>query len=309
MLEKTIEEINDIIANSDIQKYFFYLNDSSAEIIDFLDDPQEISDLFYQAIQSYLNAIQGYPLLSIKDVDERMDAIYYLDNYDVEVPLVKTILNKCGDTQKNYDDDDFLNIKFLISKCIYENKDLVFFKIVYPMQTIYKKNAVRTKNRKYQKMEHNSFRIPQDFDFFIYNEILFINHIDKFERAFSASLVEFRKREAQRIIRSLKENNFIQAKTGDQLLGYIVEDSNLAKRFLKVENRLNSSSEKINENQIVSFIKKNFSGYGIIDLKNEIQLTSKKKVMEFINIISDDLFISELTGNKYEVKASNLLPK
>lgn len=208
----------------------------------------------------------------------------------------------------NYANKEFDDLKLMVTRfdTLEKTNSLLTFKIIYPVQTIYKKNSISW-NKGYKKNKNNLFRIPQNFEFFIYENKLYIIDIDRFEKLYMEELEAFRIREARSTLKFIKENNFLSEKTCTQLETYLFNNVKLVKQFLKAKDRLRSASKTVNEIHVVNYLKDGFSGYDLVNEYNEIEIDSIRKAKSFIKILGDEIFVSRLTGNTYNVKASNLV--
>ncbi|MGC2991154.1 hypothetical protein ACPTGG_14600, partial [Enterococcus faecalis] len=77
--------------------------------------------------------------------------------------------------------------------------------------------------------------IPQNFEFFIYENNLYIIDIDRFEKLYLEVLEAFRIREARSTLKFIKENYFLSEKTCTQLESNLFNNVKLVKQFLKAK--------------------------------------------------------------------------
>lgn len=309
------EELNRFMdsMNDDFFRRFHFVKKQTLAVkyLDFLDDADNVEKDFYLAQRNFLaSLVTGeYDLLSFHDADERKKAVYHLEDWVKIFPEINGVFESVKTNVKKYENSEFDDISFMVTRIdVKKTNEIVMFKIITPMQTVYKKNTIRKRRDKgYQKNKTNSFRIPQNFDFFIWSGKMFIVNIDAFERKFSEKLDSFRLREAESLLINIEQKNFLSKETCDQLLNYLKDDSKLTKDFLRAKKRLEFASKKINELSIVNHIKINFSGFKLIDEHSKIKLDQKKKAKNFVKLLADEILVSLLTGNQYNIKSSDFL--
>ncbi|WP_313310082.1 Kiwa anti-phage protein KwaB-like domain-containing protein [Lactococcus taiwanensis] len=313
-----LDELKNLLEQTSEQRFSrFHFKIKEAEkpyYLDFGNDENRLSEEFkmaqLRAIDEILKATEDNNILNLALADERKDAIYYLENesWENEFISIRTLVTEVNEEDlSKYDENDFTDIDYFISRIdLPENKGLTTFKVVYPVQTIYTQTTMFKKDNKYKKPENNLFRIPQNFDFFVFDDVLYVNNIKAFERKNSPHLIEFRKRETEKSMTIIESKNILSKETCATLKKFLEEDERLARKIVRARERLENSSKAINEIAVISYIRDSFSGYDLIN-DGKLNLITKKNAKDFINVFCDEYLRSGLTGNAYDIKASNIL--
>ncbi|WP_430602584.1 hypothetical protein IGJ02_003016 [Enterococcus sp. DIV0724b] len=311
--QELIHEIEEYFEKLKFSKFHFMLKDpEKVKYVDFKNDVDHLEASFLDGQRNHFDFIlgSGHDLVDFMSADERKHAIYFINDWQKVFPDIYNVKQKLIESTYKYDNPEFDDINLMASR--FDTDDevnmLVTFKLISPMQTVYKKNTFKKfGDNGYRMNKTNSFRIPLNFDFFIFNNILYISDIEKFEWKYSEKLVEFRTRETNSMLKILEEKNFLSSSTCNQLKEYLSRDPKLTKSFLRAQPRLMHASKTVNEINVVSYLRNNFSGYNLTDEKQQININTKKKAKIFIRLLGDEMLISGLTGNLYKVTASNLI--
>jgi hypothetical protein len=315
-MKSKLEELAKLLEDdTNFSRFQFKIKDEETlKYLDFGKDEDHLAGEFQMVQLEYLrrvlNDIDNNDVLALGQADERGKAIYFLkrEEWQNDFDFIQKIVNsvRMEDLLK-YGGGDFTGIDYFISRVdLKNNHDFIAFKAISPVQTIYTDKAMQRKDKGYAKPKSNLFRIPQNFDFFVYDGCLFITNINMFEKKNSTRLANFRERETEKTLKIIEEENMLSKEVCNKLRDFLKKDERLSRKIVRARGRLQTSSKKINEIAVISYIRENFPGYKLI-VGGKIILETKKNAKDFVSVFCDEYLRSGLTGHAYNIKASNLL--
>ena len=250
-------------------------------------------------------------VIKLSSADERKNALYYydLDKLPPEMEKLKEISGTLNTREIfNFKDDGLNLIIALIVVIGNENHNLIMYKQQYPFSLLnrdrYMLTPIPHKNR-LKRFDQDILRIDFNYQFFLWNDVVFISDIEKMEKICSFHDIVIN--EAQISIQKIEEMNILD---NIEVLNDELDDITFARKLTRIY-KDSKVLGRVSNQAIIEFsmqhhyFKKN--PLKLTDSKDKFILDTKKSKETFIKLMNDDLLTSQLTNFDYESLAKNNL--
>lgn len=264
----------------------------------------QIQALFLSDIVSFitLGAGTGVSVVSAERIDS------------VENVILQTNLDKIENAQTVFDfiehhyqeleeftqaDHEFKNIKGIVAKFSYQEQFFYSVKLLPPSMSVSGALAWELSNSKIKTFQPEvGFRVPSDNQTLIINQDIFIFNLAKFERLFGHS---FKKQLIADQKISEIENKFrLSLADGFDLRSLIKDNPRLINKLQKLE------IGDITQQQVIDYCDE-MQLELMTDDSGAIIIMDLRDLSIFINLINEDYMVSQITGQRYEVKNKKIL--
>jgi hypothetical protein len=298
-----------------LAEIYFILKVGNETVLRFADIEREsqldLTRQFIGKVKTELIEDQNLNVISISDADDRTNVIY---EYDLEeIPSELTIIDQIIEYEDietfTFDNDRLEDIRGIIILISHNGENLVLYKKHYPI-SLFKKdsggfNIKRWGNQqRFTQLDEDIVKINISFDFFKFNNTLFIKDLKTLEKFFGFHDVI--KRKAEFCLEKIVEAEILE---NPEDLKTLMQDITFARKMTKVY----SSSPvlgKIPTLAIISFVESYPSLKGKFEFnanKSRISLSTNISKQLFIKLLNDDFLQSELTNLYYASLAKDTL--
>lgn len=250
-------------------------------------------------------------IIKLSSADERKNALYYydLDEHPLEMEMLKDISNTLNDREIfNFKEDSLSQIIALIVVVGDENRNLILYKQQYPVSLLnrdrYMLTPIPHENR-LKRFDHDILRIDFNYQFFLWNDIVYISDIEKMEKI--CSFHDIIINEAKKSIQKIEE---IQILDNVEVLNDELDNMTFARKLTRIY-KDSKVLGKVSNQAIIEFSQKHHyfrnNPLKLTDSKDKFILDTKRSKETFIKLMNDDLLTSQLTNFDYESLAKNTL--
>lgn len=283
-------------------------------IADEINQEDNTSQGLLEGFSEIINArFEGYDeesdVMKLSSADERKNALYFydLDIFPEEMQLMKKVYEKKEEIGVfNFREYELSQIIAFIVVIGTENNKILLYKQQYPVSLLnrdkYMLTPIPHQNRLI-KFEKDILRIDFNFQFFLWNGVVYISDIEKMEKI--CSFHDIIINEAKNSIKKIEEMQIL-----DNVEVLADELDNIA--FARKLTRIYKDSKVLGhvENQsIINFTQRHRyfvkNPLKLNDTKDKFMLDTKKSKNTFIKLMNDDFLTSELTYSDYESLAKN----
>lgn len=260
----------------------------------------ELLEFYKNSLNDIIIANDNLSVIKLSSADERLNAIY---EYDLEIPhKLKSIDDLVLNHEIppfNFRNDNFSNIKSLLIEIGNDEKRILLYKSIAPINIFGRKGFFLHKsNERLEQIKDDFFRLSSNFQFFKLEGKIFIVEIDYLEKSFG--IHDIIKAEAIKGVDVIKDLNIIN---NPAVLDELIEDISFARKLIKVAKSSPIISLGIPNNNIIAFAKKHPAlkekfNYSIDDSKFNLDTQVSKNL--FIKLLNDDYLNSALTKLYYD---------
>lgn len=250
-------------------------------------------------------------VMKLSSADERKNALYY---YDLdEFPLEMERLKNIADTMNvrdvfNFKEDSLNQITALIVVVGNEKRNLIMYKQQYPVSLLnrdrYMLTPILHKNR-LKRFDQDILRIDFNYQFFLWNNIVYISDIEKMEKICSFHDIVIN--EARTSIQKIEEMNILD---NVEVLNDELENITFTRKLTRIY-KDSKVLGKVSNQAIIEFSMRHHyfknNPLKLTESKDKFILDTKKSKETFIKLMNDDLLTSQLTNSDYESLAKNNL--
>lgn len=292
-------------------------NEENVKIINIADehDPtdntaQELLNGFVEAINNKFSSYEDEnEIIKLSAADERKNGLYYydLDELPKEMEVLMKISNPETDIETfNFKEDSLENISAFIIVVGNAEESIVMYKQQYPISLLkrdrYMLTPILHKNRLI-KFDQDILRVDFNYQFFLWNDTIYISDIDKMEKICSFHNIIVN--EARKSIQAIENMNILD--NVDVLLDEL-DNITFARKLTRVY-KDSKVIGKVENAQIIAFSQQHSyfrnNPLKLNENKDKFLLDTKKSKNTFIKLLNDDLLTSGLTSNDYEALAKN----
>lgn len=260
--------------------------------------------LFRESIQG--DIIDGvFTIQEISSADERTDVLY---EYDLEVPdelqHLREVTSRDDLPLFDLREDDLSQIEAVLVEIGNEDRQLVLFKKMYPVQIFSREKFFLKKSAvNFERIDDDFIRIDPSFHLFKLDERIFVKDLKVLERFFSFH--EIIRREALAGLEAITELSLV---SNIDALEEMIDDISFARKLTRVANNSPVLQHGIPNEQIISFSRTHPGVRGKIRYtEDQSQFTLDTKVSKnvFIKLLNDDFLTSQLTNLYYDSLAKD----
>lgn len=250
-------------------------------------------------------------IIKLSSADERKNALYYydLDEFPLEMEWLKGISNELAVRETfNFREDSLNQIIALIVVVGNENYNLIMYKQQYPISFLnrdrYMLTPILHENR-LKRFDQDILRIDFNYQFFLWNDIVYISDIEKMEKI--CSFHDIIVNEAKISIQKIEE---IQILDNAEVLRDELDNISFARKLTRIY-KDSKVLGKVSNQAIIEFSMRHHyfrnNPLKLTESKDKFILDTKKSKETFIKLMNDDLLTSQLTNSDYESLAKNNL--
>ena len=271
---------------------------------------QELLNGFVEAINNKFSSYEDEnEIIKLSAADERKNGLYYydLDELPKEMEVLMKISNPETDIETfNFKEDSLENISAFIIVVGNAEESIVMYKQQYPISLLkrdrYMLTPILHKNRLI-KFDQDILRVDFNYQFFLWNDTIYISDIDKMEKICSFHNIIVN--EARKSIQAIENMNILD--NVDVLLDEL-DNITFARKLTRVY-KDSKVIGKVENAQIIAFSQQHSyfrnNPLKLNENKDKFLLDTKKSKNTFIKLLNDDLLTSGLTSNDYEALAKN----
>ncbi|MDE7353650.1 MAG: DUF4868 domain-containing protein [Acetatifactor sp.] len=265
---------------------------------------------FVEAIRNKLDTYnEEDEVMKLSSADERKNALYYydLDELPFEMEILKCVSQRIDTGETFCFQEDKLNqITAFIVIIGNENQNIIMYKQQYPVSLLnrdrYMLTPIPHKNR-LKRFGQDILRIDFNYQFFLWNGIIYISDIDKMEKI--CSFHEIVLNEAKKSIHQIEQ---MQILDNVEVLTDELDNITFARKLTRIY-KDSKVLGKVSNRSIIDFSKKHqyfkSNPIKINDAGDKFILDTKKSKEIFIKLMNDDFLTSQLTNFDYESLAKN----
>lgn len=265
----------------------------------------EISELFVNAIKSYVIDKEDHSVLLLSTADERGKCFY---EYDLELPAeleyLESVIGNDGLNTFNFNDDELEEIDSLIVVLARGEHEVSLYKRISPIEVLGRGGYILGKSAtRFERFEDQLLRISPRFQVLKVREDIIVIDLPAIEKSFGFH--EVITREA---LVSLRAIEALQIVSNIETLQELVDDVSFARKLTRVARNSPVLQMRIPNNQIISFSKSHPATRNRIKLtedETQFSLTTKVSKNLFIKLLNDDYLTSELTQLYYDSLAKD----
>ncbi len=321
-IRKIKNEIEEMLSGNNGIMLYAVLKAEEGKTIKFVniadekdDKDNTSSDLLKGFIEIIRNKFAIYneddEIIKLSSADERKNALYYydLDELPLEMERLKDISNTLNDREIfNFREDSLSQIIALIVVIGNENQNLIIYKQQYSVSLLnrdrYMLTPIPHENR-LKRFDQDILRIDFNYQFFLWNDIVYISDIEKMEKI--CSFHDIIINEAKKSIQKIEE---IQILDNVEVLNDELDNMTFARKLTRIY-KDSKVLGKVSNQAIIEFSQKHhyFRNHPLklTDSKDKFILDTKRSKETFIKLMNDDLLTSQLTNYDYESLAKNTL--
>ncbi len=321
-IRKIKNEIEEMLSGNNGIMLYAVLKAEEGKTIKFVniadekdDKDNTSSDLLKGFIEIIRNKFAIYneddEIIKLSSADERKNALYYydLDELPLEMERLKDISNTLNEREIfNFREDSLSQIIALIVVIGNENRNLIMYKQQYPVSLLnrdrYMLTPIPHENR-LKRFDQDILRIDFNYQFFLWNDIVYISDIEKMEKI--CSFHDIIINEAKKSIQKIEE---IQILDNVEVLNDELDNMTFARKLTRIY-KDSKVLGKVSNQAIIEFSQKHhyFRNHPLklTDSKDKFILDTKRSKETFIKLMNDDLLTSQLTNYDYESLAKNTL--
>lgn len=306
--------LNTLFNNTDelLAEIYFILKDGQETTLRLADlDSAAQKDLTKQFIDKFNEEIvnnEDLNILNISEADDRTNVIYEynLEEIPEELKVIDQIIEDEDLPNFSFTTDKLEDIKGIAILIEKDGQNLVIYKKHYPIN-LYKKDSglsIRRlgNNQRFTILKEDVVKIHPNFEFFKFNNTLFINNLKTLEKFFGFH--EVIKNKAASCIDEIESSDILE---NPSELRHMLDDISFARKLTKAGS--NSPVLGVIPNStIISFVENFPMLIGKIEInadRTKLKMTSKKSKQLFVKLLNDDFLQSELTRLYYDSLAKD----
>ncbi len=261
---------------------------------------EPLKKVFIDSLSDNIVHKNNINVLSLSSSDERTNVIY---EYDLEIPeelnSISAILTSDNIQNFNFNDDDFSETKALLIEIGNNEKQLVIYKTMAPINIFGRHSFfLKKSSERFEKIDEEFIRISSGFQLLKVEDSLFVIDLNTLEKFFGFH--DIIKREATQSIQAIEQIELLE---NPETLKELVDDVTFARKLTKVAKYSPVIQARIPNTSIISFTMthpalKNKIRYNADQSK--IQLDTKVSKDLFVKLLNDDFLTSELTKLYYD---------
>lgn len=248
-------------------------------------------------------------VMKLSSADERKNALYYydLDTFPEEMQMMEDIYEGNEEIGVfNFSEYKLNQVIAFIVVVGTENNKILLYKQQYPVSLLNRDKCMLTPiphQNRLVKLEKDILRIDFNFQFFLWNGVIYISDIEKMEKICSFHNIIIN--EAGKSIKKIEETQIL-----DNVEVLFDELDNIA--FARKLTRIYKDSKvlgHVDNQSILRFTQRHKyfvkNPLKLNNTQDKFILDTKKSKNTFIKLMNDDLLTSELTNSDYESLAKN----
>ncbi|MDE7339519.1 MAG: DUF4868 domain-containing protein [Lachnospiraceae bacterium] len=250
-------------------------------------------------------------IIKLSSADERKNALYSydLDELPLEMEWLKGVSSALAVRETfNFREDSLNQIIALIVVVGNENNNLIMYKQQYPISFLnrdrYMLTPILHENR-LKRVDQDILRIDFNYQFFLWNDIVYISDIEKMEKI--CSFHDIILNEAKISIQKIEE---VQILDNVEVLSDELDNISFARKLTRIY-KDSKVLGKVSNQAIIEFSMRHHyfknNPLKLTESKDKFILDTKKSKETFIKLMNDDLLTSQLTNSDYESLAKNNL--
>lgn len=255
---------------------------------------QELLNGFVEAINNKFSSYEDEnEIIKLSAADERKNGLYYydLDELPKEMEVLMKISNPETDIETfNFKEDSLENISAFIIVVGNAEESIVMYKQQYPISLLkrdrYMLTPILHKNRLI-KFDQDILRVDFNYQFFLWNDTIYISDIDKMEKICSFHNIIVN--EARKSIQAIENMNILD--NVDVLLDEL-DNITFARKLTRVY-KDSKVIGKVENAQIIAFSQQHSyfrnNPLKLNENKDKFLLDTKKSKNTFIKLLNDDL--------------------
>lgn len=248
-------------------------------------------------------------IIKLSSADERKNALYYydLDELPPEMEKLKDISNELNIRATfNFGENSLNQIIALIVVIGNENSNLIMYKQQYPVSLLnrdrYMLTPILHQNR-LKRFDQDILRIDFNYQFFLWNDIVYISDIEKMEKI--CSFHDIIINEAKISIQKIAE---MQILDNVEVLNDELDNISFARKLTRIY-KDSKVLGKVSNQAIIKFSMQHHyfknNPLKLTETRDKFILDTRKSKETFIKLMNDDLLTSQLTNSDYESLAKN----
>lgn len=252
---------------------------------------------------------EGSDVMKLSSADERKNTLYFydLDTFPEEMQMMKKVYEEKEEIGVfNFSEYELSQIIAFVVVIGTENNKILLYKQQYPVSLLnrdkYMLTPIPHQNR-LVKFNRDILRIDFNFQFFLWNGVVYISDIEKMEKICSFHNIIIN--EANKSIEKIEEMQIL-----DNVEVLFDELDNIA--FARKLTRIYKDSKvlgRVDNQAILNFTKRHKyfikNPLKLNNTQDRFILDTKKSKNTFVKLMNDDLLTSELTNSDYESLAKN----
>lgn len=273
--------------------------------IDAQDALPELKEHFCESISTRIIEKEDIVLLNLSEADERGNVIYKydLDDFPEELTIMRNILEGERPENFNFEEDDISQIKGYLILMGDHSHRIILYKQHYGISLIKRDSFLIFKEQeRFVKLDEDLIRLDNNFQFFYFEDELYIKDLDVLERFFG--FYEAIKREAVLSIENIEESGILE---DVDVLMESVDDLTFARKLTKIRTG-SPVLGKIPVDQIIKFSKEHpgtADKFKYNEDESKIRLDTKISQKLFVKLLDDSYLRSELTDMYYDSLAKD----
>lgn len=321
-IRKIKNEIEEMLGETHGIMLYAVLKTEDGKIVKFLniadesdDTDNTSSDLLRGFEEIIRNKFAVYDeddeIMKLSSADERKNALYYydLDELPSEMERLKDISEALNAREIfNFKEDSLNQIIALIVVVGNENHNLIMYKQQYPISLLNRDRYMLTPmlhENRLKRFDQDILRIDFNYQFFLWNDIIYIFDIEKMEKICSFHDIVIN--EARTSIQKIEEMNILD---NVEVLNDELDNITFARKLTRIY-KDSKVLGKVSNQAIIEFSLRHHyfknNPLKLTESKDKFILDTKKSKETFIKLMNDDLLTSQLTNSDYESLAKNNL--
>lgn len=275
------------------------------------EDVQSLIELFTTSIAKSISHKEELSVLPLSSSDERKNVIY---EYDLDIPeelkSLDTVLTSDSIPKFSFSNDNFSDIKALLIEIGNNEKQLVLYKTMAPVNIFGRKNFFLKQvesSKRFEKINEDFIRISSGFQLLKIDNSLFVIDLETIEKFFGFH--EVIKKEAALSLNAIER---IQLLENPETLKELIDDVTFARKLTKVAKNSPVLKSRIPNRDIIQFTLTHPAVRGRLKYnqsRDKIQLDTKVSKNLFVKLLNDDFLTSELTRLYYDSLAKDGIPE
>ncbi|XEC95683.1 anti-phage protein KwaB [Paenibacillus tarimensis] len=272
------------------------------------DTQKELTTKFIEKVRDDIINKQELNLIKISDADDRTNVIYEYDLEETpsELNVISDIIQNDNFPHFSFNQDKLNDLKGFVILISNNGQNLVLYKKHYPVELFRKDSGFSLtrlgNNQRFVKLKEDIVRISSYFEFFNFNDTLFINNLNALEKFFGFH--DAIKKRAKITLDQIKEYGILE---NPDELEEMIDDITYSRKLTKVGNS-SPVLGRIPTNEVINFVE-NFPGlqgaFEFNDDRSKIKIGTKKSKQMLIKLLNDDYLHSQLTRQYYDSLAKD----
>lgn len=269
---------------------------------------KDLTKQFIDKVNEEVVKNQDLNILNISEVDDRTNVIYEynLEEIPEELKVIDQIIEDEDLPTFSFTTDKLEDIKGIAILIEKDGQNLVIYKKHYPINLYKKDSGISIRrignNQRFTVLKEDVVKIHTNFEFFKFNNTLFINNLKTLEKFFGFH--EVIKNKAASCINEIESSEILE---NPSELRDMLEDISFARKLTKAGSN-SPVLGVIPNSSIISFVETFPLLKGKIEInadKTKLKMTSKRSKQLFVKLLNDDFLQSELTRLYYDSLAKD----